>query len=102
MRTALHFNPKLSEAHVNLGSILARRGDVDGAILEFRQAVALPQASGEVFYDLAILLLKKDRLDEAINNLQAAARLSPDNPTITGTFARAVAARNGTLKGANP
>ena len=41
LKTAIALNPSLPEAHYALGGLLAGRGDMQGAAMEYRAAIEL-------------------------------------------------------------
>ena len=57
---------RTAEIHHNLGLIYAERGDLDGALDSYKEALRLDPSMGEVRYSLAGLYLLKDRYDEAV------------------------------------
>jgi len=65
-------------ARYNLGTGLARRGDVAEAIPHFREALRLRPEFGEVHYNLAKALEESGGYDEAIAHYREAVRIMPD------------------------
>src|SRR4029453_9211896 len=59
-------NPGCWMAHYNLGIALNDRGDPDGAIAHYRQAVELRPSYAEAHYNLGRLLPTKRQGDEAM------------------------------------
>ena len=77
-RKALELDPNLAEAHVALGDVLFHHGnDVAGAEREFRRAIELDPNLAEAHSYYAYLLMRTDRLDEAIARARLAVKLSP-------------------------
>jgi protein O-mannosyl-transferase len=70
--TTLDRNPKSVLAHNNLGLILLDRGDPDGAINDFRTALAQSPDDGELHNNLGNALLKKGLMADAIAEYQKA------------------------------
>jgi tetratricopeptide (TPR) repeat protein len=70
-------NPGCWMAHYNLGIARNDRGDTDGAIAHYRQAVELRPSYGEAHYNLGRLLVQKGRLDEAIAHYEKALEINP-------------------------
>jgi tetratricopeptide (TPR) repeat protein len=92
------------EAHVNIAALLAQRGDTAGAEAAFlpalvnqaafeeahgrpgaaeallRRAVASHPTDAEPVYALALLQVRRGRVEEAVRNLSAAASLAPEAP----------------------
>ena len=66
--------------HVERGTELARRGDTDDAIREFREALRLHPSSIEARLGLGTALFTSDRRDEAIRHYREALELRPDYP----------------------
>ena len=64
----------------NLGVILAREGDVGGAISQYRQALAINPEYPEAHANLGHELLRAGQFEAARPQLQEALRLKPDSP----------------------
>lgn len=65
-------------SHLDRGSALAEKGDLDGAIAEFRQAVQQNPNDVDAHYNLGIALHSKGDLEGAIAEFREAIRLKPD------------------------
>ena len=63
----------------NLACALLDKGQIDEAIIHFREFVRLRPELGNSHYNLGIALYKKGQLDEAIQQLQETIRLEPDD-----------------------
>src|SRR5262245_8233904 len=61
------------------GRLLEDRGDVNGAIAAYRKAIDLSPKSADVYAELASLLAREGRADEAITQAQAALKIDADN-----------------------
>jgi tetratricopeptide (TPR) repeat protein len=68
-------------AHFALGVALRQRGDVDGAIANFRRAVELQSSFVAARYQLGIALLSQHRATEAIPHLESVVTLDANHPT---------------------
>ena len=65
-------------SHLDRGSVLAEKGDLDAAIAEFRQAVQQKPDDVDAHYNLGIALHSKGDLEGAISEFREAIRLKPD------------------------
>ncbi len=74
---------KTAETHNAHGLELLESEDYDGAIAEFRQAVALEPNNASYRYNLAVAFDEADRDDEALGEYQSALQLDPHD---TGTL----------------
>jgi tetratricopeptide (TPR) repeat protein len=77
LQLAVTLNPDSDVAHQGLGTALFRQQHLPEAEKEFREAVRL-NASPDNHFSLAACLMTMDRYDEALSELDAAARLDPD------------------------
>jgi Flp pilus assembly protein TadD len=66
----------------NLGTALAERGDLDGAIREYLEAVRISPDFTEGHTNLGIALANKGNLDAAIKEFREALRISPNETKI--------------------
>jgi tetratricopeptide (TPR) repeat protein len=69
-----------AKAHDKLGRALAEKGDLDGAIAEYREALRLIPNLAEVHDRLGRALWRKRDLEGAATELRTAIRLRPDFP----------------------
>jgi len=76
-RAAILLNPKLPQAHFNLGIFLTAKGDTDGAIRHTRVAVSLDPNMSNARFNLACLLQSTGRPDEAEEQYLAVLRRTP-------------------------
>jgi tetratricopeptide (TPR) repeat protein len=76
--SAINAKPDFVQAHVNLGGLLARRGDFEAAIVEERTALSLRENDAIAHTDLANALFELGRLDEAELHYRRAVRIEPD------------------------
>ena len=81
-QTTLRLNPDSWQAHMGQGHTFLEEGQIDQAILEFRQAVAIQPDFAQPHYALGFTLLQKGRLDEAIVELHTTAKLHPDDDQV--------------------
>jgi len=69
-------------AHCNLGTALKAKGDLDGAIAEYRAALRLQPDNSVAHYDLGRVLWTKGDREAAFKEFRTAHRLAPAEPTI--------------------
>jgi|SRR5580704_4950960 len=77
LRLAVALNPDADAAHHALGTALFRQQQLPAAEKEFREALRL-NASPDNHYSLAACLMSEDRYEEALLELEIAARLDPE------------------------
>jgi Flp pilus assembly protein TadD len=80
-RDAADKAPGLWGPHYALGDALREDGDCDGAVPEYRRAVALRPTEARIFMNLGICLAAVERNDEAAMALEQSRRLEPRNAT---------------------
>lgn len=85
-------NPGNAGAWNNLGNILAENGDRDGAIADYRRALALAPAYADAHHNLGKVLMATGRAREAIENLEDALRFQPANASIHLSLGSALSA----------
>lgn len=73
----LQENPACWMAHYNLGIAFSEQGQVDQAIGQYRQAVALRPDYAEAHYNLGRLLVEHGQLSEAVSHYEKAAAINP-------------------------
>jgi protein O-mannosyl-transferase len=66
-------------AYNNLGGALEEKGQLDEAILLYREGIRLDPKSADSHNNLGIALGKQGQIDEAIHHLQEAIRLNPNH-----------------------
>lgn len=86
-------NPGAWAAHNNLGLILARRGDIDGAVARYTEALRLHPNFVEAHCNLGNALLKLGRRDEAIAHYSTAVSLEPGYTVARYNLASALLAK---------
>jgi len=74
-------HPDWEEAHYGKGSALYKSDQVEDAIREFEQALAIkdPLRKSATFYNLGNALLKSNRLEESLKFYQRAIELNPND-----------------------
>lgn len=77
LRLAVSLNPDSDAAHRALGTALFQQRQLSAAEKEFREALRL-NASPDNHYSLAACLMTMDRYEEALSELETAARLDPE------------------------
>ncbi len=77
-RHTLDCNSRNAVAHNNLGTALADRGRIDGAIEQYQQALDIKPGYVEAHNNLAIALASCGRIDEAIEHCRKALDIKPD------------------------
>jgi Flp pilus assembly protein TadD len=74
--------PDNAMAHYNLGNALTDKGDLDGAIAEYRTALRLQPDNAVAHYNLGRVLWTKGDREAAFEEFHTAYRLAPNEPTI--------------------
>jgi len=74
--------PENAAAHCDLGAELKAKGDLEGAIAEFRAALRLQPDNAAAHYDLGRVLWMKGDREAAFEEFHTAYRLAPNEPTI--------------------
>jgi tetratricopeptide (TPR) repeat protein len=91
-RRALALDPAFADAHNNLGIALGGAGDLEGAIASFRRALAHRREFPNALYNLGVALVRAGRPREALDALERAARLAPDDADVRRALVAARAA----------
>lgn len=78
-RRLVKFKPDMTEAHINLGVLLKKTGELDEAEAEYRKAIEINFYKVDPHYNLANLLIEKGDLEGALGELKACVKLSPRN-----------------------
>ena len=76
-----------------VGRHLFRTEDIDGAIRSYREAAELDRASGEILAELAEVLVRSNRPDQAIETAEAALEREPANQSAHKILGRVYASR---------
>jgi Flp pilus assembly protein TadD len=88
LREVVRLDPKLAQAHNDLGDILAAKGHLDNAIFEYQLAIAAEPAFAEAHLSLGLTLERIGRRNEAEASLRIAAQSA--DPSIQQTAANAL------------
>ena len=78
-RKAVAAKPNSVSGRVNLGSSLAKLGDVKGAIEQYSEAVAIEPKSSDAHYNLGLLLGRENQNERSIFHLKSALALNPSD-----------------------
>jgi tetratricopeptide (TPR) repeat protein len=98
-RRAIALDPKLAGVHNNLGSVLAAKGDFDGAIAEFQKEIRLQKDWAPPHNNLGNALRAKGDIAGAIVAYRKALRLKPDYAKAHNNLGKALRAK-GDVNGA--
>jgi len=85
---AIGLNHKNSDAHNNLGIILANENKFDEALSNYNKAITLNPDYTQAYYNRGNLFKKENKFDEALSDYNKAVELQPDlsKGTITAGF----------------
>jgi Tfp pilus assembly protein PilF len=78
-RRLVRFKPDMVEAHINLGVLLKKAGQLDEAEKSYRKAIEVNFYKVDPHYNLANLLIEKGDLEAALGELKACLKLAPRN-----------------------
>ena len=92
-RTTIARNPDAWMAYDNLGNILARRGDEDGAMALFQKTLAIQPDDTLACNNLGLVLCQKGRMDEGIVEFQKALSILPGNAVFRNNLGKAFLAK---------
>src|SRR5208283_1998869 len=76
-------------AQNNLGAVLFKKGQVDGAISHLQQALQIKPDSAQARNNLGNILAQKGQVDEAIAQYQKALEIKPDSAEIHNNLGNA-------------
>jgi tetratricopeptide (TPR) repeat protein len=68
----------LPEAYHHLGVAHAKKGKLDEAIAEYKQALTIDSNRAKTRYNLGLVYVRKGKLDEAISEYKQALRINPN------------------------
>ena len=74
--------PDYGRAYANLGSALAKSGDLDEAVEVFRKALALEPNNTGAHFNLGMALREKGDLDAALHHLRRVVEAEPGNASM--------------------
>ena len=81
-RRGLQLDENRATLRYNLAVALFDKRDVDGAMAEAQRALALDRANADTYNLVGRLLATQGNLKEALDNLEAAVKLRPDDPAL--------------------
>lgn len=87
---AVQLRPEFAEAWSDLGAARKTLGDDSGALSAFRQAVSFKPEDAVAQYRLGSQLLETGAAHEAVDHLEAAARLDTKNQSVLNALQRAL------------
>jgi predicted TPR repeat methyltransferase len=79
MEAALRVDPGYADAHVNLGNVLKRTGDLESARGHYEQAIELAPASPDALNNLGTIFRAERWLTKALPLFDRALELAPDH-----------------------
>lgn len=88
--TAMQLDRRFVPAYVNMADLYQRRGDEQAAEAVLRRGIDQAEANADLQYALGLTLIRQQRTDEALQVLQQAARLGPENPRNVYVYAVAL------------
>ena len=95
----LSLDPRSALAHNNLGNALRDKGDLDGAIAEYREAIRLDPRFANAHCNLGNALSDKGDLDGAIAEYREAIRLDPKHVRAHNNLGTAFSGKEGPGRG---
>jgi len=81
--------PLPPSAHFNLAWALAKKGQLDEAIVQYQMAVKFDPAYLEAYNNLGTLYIEKGRWDDAVKQFQHALEIKPEDPDLQENLERA-------------
>ena len=63
---------------MNLGGLLAEKGNFDEAMVHFQRSIELAPDNAAVYRNLAVVLAQQGKTDEAIANFRKALKIDPN------------------------
>jgi len=80
--------PDNARARLDRGDALLKKGDVDGAIAEYREAIRLKPDFADAHYNLGLALYRKGQRQAAVAECRKASELDPKNQEFRATYQR--------------
>ena len=77
LQEVLKINPDTVNVFNTLGIIYRRKGDLDGAVYQYRRALKVNPNDGNILYNLGRVFYDQGRIDQAIMTLQQALKSKP-------------------------
>lgn len=77
LQEVLKINPDTVNVFNTLGIIYRRKGDLDGAVYQYRRALKVNPNDGNILYNLGRVFYDQGQIDKAIVTLQRALRAKP-------------------------
>ena len=75
---AIQINPKYADAHLNKGSVLQEKGELDAAIESFNKALSINPYHSIAHFNKGNALKEKGELDSAVESYKKAIKIKPD------------------------
>jgi len=85
---AVALAPERHDIRLHLGAALARLGDLEGALAQYRTAAELEPGAATVHYNLGFVLGRLGRTEEALAALTRAVELDPTHKAARSTLGR--------------
>ena len=85
----LAMDPRSAQARYNLGVLYEARGDNQSAVREYLTAIELDPAAADAHNNVGILLFTAGYRVQALQHLEEAARLKPNDPAFRANLERA-------------
>jgi protein O-mannosyl-transferase len=79
---AIAINPDFAEAHNNLGVALSKLNRFEDATYEYHQAISINSKYTEAMGNLYLSELRSKHINEALDAINAALKLEPNNPVL--------------------
>jgi Flp pilus assembly protein TadD len=90
-RRAVAIDPNDAQAHNNLGSLLARRGQFDAAAIQFERALQIKPDYAEAHNNIGSILARGEQFDAAVVHFQRALAMKPDDAAAQNSLGNALA-----------
>ena len=77
LQEAVKLAPYFPDAHNALGRVLAEKGDTKGALREFAMALLINPQLVDAEFNLAVVLMRDNRLEDALESLDEVLKINP-------------------------